>query len=60
MQPFSTSSELFLVTYIWQTRSEVDWADLANFRKIYSEQPTKMAEGRTPGRDRMLVYKRKQ
>lgn len=32
---------------------------LANFDKVYSRQPTKMAEGREPGRDRMLVYRRK-
>ncbi|GAA5976328.1 hypothetical protein JCM10908_005459 [Rhodotorula pacifica] len=35
-------------------------AALPDFEKIYSQQPTKMAEGRSPGRDRMLVYRRKQ
>ncbi|BGP54449.1 hypothetical protein JCM8202_001527 [Rhodotorula sphaerocarpa] len=34
-------------------------AALPDFEKIYSRQPTKLAEGREAGRDRMLVYKRK-
>ncbi|KAL7343070.1 thiol methyltransferase 1 [Rhodotorula toruloides] len=45
--PYSVSEEAY------------DKVLLANFDKVYSKQPTKMAEGREPGRDRMIVYRRK-
>ncbi|POY72450.1 hypothetical protein BMF94_4276 [Rhodotorula taiwanensis] len=45
--PFSVSEEAY------------DAALGGDFDKIYSKQPTKLAEGRAAGRDRMLVYKRK-